>query len=122
MNRNRVPRGVKTGGRFAASLRSESHLGLGPDDRRGDPYLGRGWEGVRVGDPVHSLDAIEVGDVVAEESLQFRARNLVRVTGVDRQRGLIKTVYLDQEDSPFETTVWDHDLDLTTRLYATTPA
>lgn len=93
-----------------------------------EPY-GKSWRGSGFGNysPVKvigSLDEVHEGDLLAEQSAPFGARNLLRVTGVDHDRGLFTGHFVDPTDptrkrlaDDITRSIWDHDLHTPTHTY-----
>lgn len=133
---NRTPAGAPTGGQFAASDRSEASIDLAApsvldvsayaDPSTDADFTGSGWNDYRPVRAVTVLGDIYDGDLLAHQSRQFNARNLMRVTRIDRTRGIVYGHFADPADpsrkrmaDDQEFAIWASEFGTTTDLFTT---
>ena len=80
-------------------------------------HKGSGWGNFKKGKKAN-MKNIRKGSILLNDSKQFRAKNVLKVTSVDKKRGLIRGHYVNpkntrQRRNPGDRTiaVWDFALD-----------
>jgi hypothetical protein len=104
--------GIKTLKETAARLRTLANT------HEDAAFTGSGWGDHRPTETVTDIAEVRVGDVLAEQSEQFGARNLFRVTFRDLDRDLIHGHYVDPNDldalrahGDIDQTRWDFQIE-----------
>lgn len=74
---------------------------------------GRGWEGATKGARINDIKEFEVGKVYLSYSPQFNAKNLIKITSLDKtglKRPIVYAEYVRNTGNDHEFAIWDFDL------------
>ena len=90
-----------------------SQLEKGGYMAEGGKVGGRGWEGATKGERVKDIKDFVVGGVYLAYSPQFNAKNLIRITSLDKtklNRPLVYASYVRKDKNDEDFVIWDYEL------------